>query len=270
MTFRFTAGSTPLLVSMPHLGTAIPDDIAAGMTAAGREVPDTDWHLDRLYDFAGGLGAGLIMPIHSRYVIDLNRPPDGAALYPGASNTELCPLTRFDDQPIYLDGRAPDAAEVARRRDAYWRPYHQQIASELARLRALFGIAVLFDAHSIRSVVPRFFEGRLPDLNLGFGSGQTAAPELIDRLSRIAMAATGYSHAIDGRFKGGYITRSYGRPAEGVHAFQLELSQITYMEEAAPFGYRADVAERVRPTLRALVEAMLDWSQSQTRGGAAS
>ena len=265
MTFRFTPGATPLLISMPHLGTAIPDDIAAGMTEAGRAVPDTDWHLDRLYDFAAGLGAGLIMPANSRYVIDLNRPPDGAALYPGASNTELCPLTRFDDAPIYRDGRAPDEAEVARRRETYWRPYHERIAAELARLRREFGIAVLFDAHSIRSVVPRFFEGRLTDLNLGFGAGQTAAPDLIARLSAIAAGARGHSHAVDGRFKGGYITRHYGRPAQDVHAFQLELSQITSMDEDPPFAYRADVAEGVRPTLRALVEAMIAWSRIGAR-----
>lgn len=260
--YRFTVGDAPLLVSMPHVGTHVPEAIAAGMTEAARALPDTDWHVDRLYDFLGDLGAAVIAATHSRYVIDLNRDPAGTPLYPGASETELCPTTMFDDAPIYRDGGAPDAAEVARRREAVWQPYHDRVSRTLAAIRDRHGLALLWDAHSIRSRVPRFFEGRLPDLNLGSGGGVTAAPALIGRVAEAARAAAaeGYSHALDGRFKGGYITRTYGKPGGGIHALQLELSQITYMDENPPYGFREDLAVQVRPVLHRLLEAALTWA----------
>jgi N-formylglutamate amidohydrolase len=261
--YRFTPGTRPLLVSMPHVGTHIPEELARRMAPESLAVPDTDWHVDRLYDFLGALGAGVLVATHSRYVIDLNRPPDGQALYPGASNTELSPLTRFDDAPIYRAGEAPGAAEIAARLDRYWRPYHDRLAAELAALKARFGRALLFDAHSIRSEVPRFFEGRLPDINLGTGGGSAATPELAARLIEAAAEADGYSSVLNGRFKGGYITRHYGRPAEGVEAVQLELAEITYMNEDPPFAFREDLANRVRPHLRAIVTAMLDWAKER-------
>ena len=260
--YRFTPGDSPLLVSMPHVGTHVPEAIAAGMTEAALALPDTDWHVDRLYDFLGNLGASVIAATHSRYVIDLNRDPAGKPLYPGASETELCPTTLFDSGPIYRDGRAPDAEEVARRRETVWQPYHDRVSETLEALKAQHGLALLWDAHSIRSAVPRFFEGRLPDLNLGSGSGVTAAPALIERVAEAARsaAAEGYSHAVDGRFKGGYITRAYGNPQSGIHALQLELSQITYMDENPPYGFREDLAVQVRPVLRRLLETALDWA----------
>lgn len=258
-TFEFKAGRAPLLISMPHNGTAIPEDIAAGMHDYAREALDTDWYMDRLYDFADEVGASVINPVHSRYVIDLNRPPDGAILYAGANNTELCPTSGFDLRPLYRDGCQPDEAEVARRIAAYWRPYHEQLAAELARIKAEHGYALLYDAHSIRSEVPRFFEGRLWDLNLGTADGTSCAPALQAQLAAVVSADAGFSSVVNGRFKGGYITRHYGQPEQGVHAVQLELSQITYLDEDS-HQWRADKAERIKLRLRALIEAMLAWT----------
>ncbi len=261
--YRFTAGRTPLLVSMPHVGTHIPDEIAARMTPAARAVPDTDWHVDRLYDFLGELGASVITATHSRYVIDLNRPSDGTPLYPGASNTELCPTTLFDESPVYLPGEEPSETEIAGRLEEYWRPYHERLSIEMRALKSQHGVVVLFDAHSIRSRVPRFFEGRLPDINLGTGGGGSADPAMAAAAVEAAAEADGYTSVLNGRFKGGYITRSYGRPAEGMHAIQLELAQITYMDEEPPFSFREDKAREVRPALRRIVEAILAWAQER-------
>jgi len=259
--YRFTAGSAPVLVSMPHVGTEVPAAQRAGMTEAGLGLADTDWHVDRLYDFLGELEIPVIAATQSRYVIDLNRPADGGALYPGASNTELCPTTTFDEEPIYQAGQAPDAAETALRRRLVWQPYHDRLAAELEAIKARHGRAVLWDAHSIRSRVPRFFEGPLPDLNLGTAGGTTADPALIARLAAGAEASAPYSAVVDGRFKGGAITRGYGDPAAGVHAVQLELSQITYMDEDPPYGFREDLAAGIRPVLRRLVETALAWAR---------
>jgi N-formylglutamate deformylase len=263
--FRFTAGGAPLLVSMPHVGTFVPPEIAARMTAAARALPDTDWHVDRLYNFLGELGASVLAASHSRYVIDLNRAPDGRPLYPGASNTELCPTTTFDDEALYRSGQGPDEDEVAARREAVWRPYHARLEAELAAIRARHGVALLWDAHSIRSRVPRFFEGRLPDLNFGTGGGITADARLVGALAEVAAGAGSYSHVVDGRFKGGYITRHYGDPAGGAHAVQLELSQINYMDEAPPYSFREDLAAGLRPVLNDLLVAALAWARRMQR-----
>ncbi|MEE8506558.1 MAG: N-formylglutamate deformylase [Kiloniellales bacterium] len=258
--FRFTSGDAPLLVSMPHVGTHVPPDIEARLSGAAKPVPDTDWHVDRLYDFLGDIGASVIAATQSRYVVDLNRAPDDAPLYPGASNTGLCPATTFADQPIYLDGRVPGPEEIAARRETYWRPYHDRLKATLDEMRARHGTALLWEAHSIRSRVPRFFEGRLPDLNFGTGGGVSADPGLLARLAAVAETAEGYSHAVNGRFKGGYITRAYGDPMNGVHAVQLELSQIIYMDEDPPYAFRDDLAAGIRPVLRRLLEAALAWA----------
>jgi N-formylglutamate deformylase len=268
--FTFKAGASPLLVSMPHVGTLVPEAVAARMTEVAKTVPDTDWHVDRLYDFLGHLDASVLAATQSRYVIDLNRAPDDRPLYPGASNTGLCPVTTFDEAPIYLEDQGPDADEIEARREQVFRPYHARLASALAAIVERHGYALLWEAHSIRSRVPRFFEGRLPDLNLGSAGGVSADPELIARLKRVAEtegAAAGYSHALDGRFKGGYITRGFGDPARGVHAIQLELSQITYMDEAPPFGFRDDLAAGIRPVLRRFLDTMLDWGRGAVEGG---
>lgn len=264
--YRFTAGSAPLLVSMPHGGTALPEPVAARMTEAGRLLADTDWHIARLYDFLEPFGASVIEANYSRYFVDLNRDPAGAPLYPGASETGLCPTTTFAEEPIYKAGQEPDSEEIADRRAAVWQPYHDRIAAELSAIRERHGIALLWDAHSIRSRVPRFFEGRLPDLNIGAGGGVTAAPELIGLLTAVARDAgeIGYSHAVDGRFKGGFITRNYGRPEVGVHAVQLELSQITYMDEEPLFEFRENRARKVRPVLAGLIQSAIAWAELET------
>jgi N-formylglutamate deformylase len=241
------------------MGTHIPPELASRMTPPALQTHDTDWHLDRLYGFARDLGASILMATHSRYVIDLNRPPDGTSLYPGQSVTGLCPVDAFDLAPIYLPGQEPDEAEVQRRVQTHWRPYHDQLATELARLKSEHGCATLWDAHSIRSVLPRFFEGRLPDLNLGTTNGASCAPGLADELLALAQTAPGCSAVLNGRFKGGHITRHYGRPHDGVHAVQLEKCWRTYMPETAPYAWHAEHAARVQPLLRQMVQTMRDW-----------
>jgi len=258
--FLFRGGRTPLLVSMPHVGTHIPDEVAADLTEQALTVPDTDWHVDRLYDFLDDLGASVIAATHSRYVVDLNRAPDGSDLYPGRDTTELCPTTGFDRAPLYRDGRRPDGAAIARRVSTWWQPYHTALSAELERLKAMHGVALLWDAHSIASEVPRFFKGRLPDLNLGTNGGVSCDRSLARRVMAVAEAAPGYDAVLDGRFKGGHITRHYGNPGEAVHAIQLELSQRTYMDEGPPFAFRDDLAGALRPLLRAMLEAVLRWA----------
>jgi N-formylglutamate deformylase len=261
--FRFRQGTRPLLISMPHVGTHVPPALAARFTAEAREVPDTDWHLERLYDFADEVGASVLVATHSRYVIDLNRPPDGASLYPGQSVTGLCPVDTFDNTPIYEAGDLPEDAEIAERREAIWHPYHAKLAEELARLHAQHGIAGLWDAHSIRSVLPRFFEGKLPDLNLGTGKGISCNPALAQTLRGIAENAPGYTGVLNGRFTGGYITRHYGQPAQNVHAVQLEMTQSSYMQEALPFDYLPEVAAGVQPHVRRMIEAVLAFVEAK-------
>ncbi len=256
--FLFREGSSPLLVSMPHVGLHIPDDIAAGMTDLALTVSDTDWHIDRLYDFLDDLGASVVAATHSRYVVDLNRPPDGASLYPGKATTELCPTGTFDGEPLYRSDATPDEAEIERRVAHYWKPYHAKLEAELARLKAAHGYALLWDAHSIRSEVPRLFEGRLPDFNIGTADGASCDPDLAQSVMAAAETAQAYNAVLNGRFKGGYITRRYGRPQDGVNAIQLELSQRTYMDEAPPFSFREELAATVRPVIRYMLARYLD------------
>jgi N-formylglutamate deformylase len=258
MDFRFKAGTAPLLVSMPHVGTDIPDDIAATMAPCALPRADTDWHLEQLYAFATELGASTLAARWSRYVIDVNRPPEDFNLYPGMDTTGLCPVDTFAREPLYQPGRAPLEAEVQRRLQACWQPYHRQLQAELARLLALHGRVLLWDAHSIASRVPRFFDGQLPDLNIGTATGTSCAPALEQAVVDAARSQQRFTVAVNGRFKGGYITRQYGRPQAHVHAIQLEMCQYLYMDEAAPFGYRPDRAAFVLPVLRDCVGAALN------------
>ena len=262
-TFKFRAGTAPLLVSMPHTGTFVPEWLAPRLSPAARPLPDTDWHLERLYDFLDALGASVLVATHSRYVVDLNRPPDNANLYPGQDTTGVVPLDTFHREPLYLPGFPPSDEEVAKRIDAYWRPYHAKLQETLNQLKAKHGYALLWDAHSIFSELPRFFEGRLPDFNLGTADGKSCAPGIGEALLK---SVEGYRAVLNGRFKGGYITRRYGGPADGVHAVQLELSEITYMRESAPYSFREDRAKVVRPQLRTLLELFLLLG-AQTRTG---
>jgi N-formylglutamate deformylase len=255
---RLRAGRTPLLVSMPHVGTHVPPSLAARMTEAALALPDTDWHLERLYDFLDELGATVLAATHSRYVIDLNRPPDDASLYPGQDTTTLLPLDTFAREPVYRPGETPGKDEAGERIERYWRPYHDRLSATLAALRAQHGYALLWDAHSIASEVPRFFAGRLADFNIGTAGGDSCHPAIEAAVAAAAMRAPGYTTALNGRFKGGYITRAYGRPAERIHAVQLELSERTYMDERPPFPFRDDLAQTVRPHLRGMLEGLLE------------
>jgi N-formylglutamate deformylase len=258
-TFTLHRGSTALLLSVPHAGTAVPAELLARLVARAAKVEDTDWHLERLYAFARELGASLIVPKFSRYAIDLNRPRDDAPMYPGVNNTGLVPTRFFSGDPLYRAGQEPGAAEIAARAASYWQPYHDALAAELARLRQTQGHAVLFDAHSIKSELPWLFEGTLPALNLGTASGGSCAPSLAAALAGVFAAQERFEHVIDGRFKGGYITRRYGQPAERVHAVQLEMCWRCYLDESRPHEWQAERAAEVTPLLRALVQAMIDW-----------
>lgn len=260
--FQLTQGQIPLLISMPHLGTHLPEDLAARMTPEARRLRDTDWHMDHLYGFAADMGASVLKAQVSRYVIDLNRPPSGESLYPGQTTTGLCPTETFRGEALYPPGQQPDAAEIARRREVYWQPYHTALAAELARVRQHHGQVLLWDAHSIASVLPRLFEGKLPDLNFGTASGASCAQNVIE--SVVAQAnekgkkkEAPWSQVVNGRFKGGYITRHYGQPAQGVHAIQLELCQCLYMNESAPFDYLPERAQKLQPDLVNMLRAAM-------------
>jgi N-formylglutamate deformylase len=262
--FMLYPGSTPLLVSLPHVGTRIPDALKPLFVERALQVEDSDWHLEQVYGFARGLGAGMIVPLHSRYVIDLNRPPENTPMYAGANNTELCPTRFFSGDALYRDGRAPTAQHIDARRKTYWQPYHDALMAELARLKQLHGHAILWDGHSIRSELPWLFEGRLPDLNLGTAGGASCASSLRERLVRVLEAQAAFSHVVDGRFKGGHITRHYGQPAHGIHAVQLEMCWSTYMAETPPYTLDARRTAKLEPLLRALLQAALDWTRNAT------
>lgn len=233
--YKLNTGSSPLLISVPHAGTQIPEALQNLFTPKALQVADTDWYLDTLYDFAIAQGASLIAPQFSRYVIDLNRPPEDAPMYPGVNNTGLCPFTDFEGASIYKEGSAPDAHQIATRRMMFWQPYHAAIEAELARIKSVHGFAVLLDGHSIKSHLPWLFEGQLPDLNIGTANGSSCSKALREAIGRLLESQQDYSHVIDGRFKGGYITRNYGQPDKQIHAIQLEMCWSTYMTEQSPY-----------------------------------
>jgi N-formylglutamate deformylase len=263
--FDFTAGALPLLVSIPHLGSRIPNDLLHRYTDIGRIVADTDWHLDQLYDFAAQMGASVLSARVSRYVIDLNRPPSGDSLYPGQTTTGLCPAETFRGEPIYVDGELPSPEETSARLAIFHAPYHAKLRETLDALKAEHGQVLLWEAHSIASVLPRLFEGKLPDLNLGTNSGKACAPSVLDAATSTLDGAQPYSWVANGRFTGGYITREFGRPEEGVHAIQLEMCQSTYMNEDAPFDYRPDLAANVKPVVERMVMAALEATRRLSR-----
>jgi N-formylglutamate amidohydrolase len=222
-------------------------------------VPDTDWHVDRLVSFAPEAGMTLLCATHSRYVVDLNRDPSGVQLYAGADNTELCPTRTFGNAPIYAAEILPAPEEIAARRRDYFDPYHAALHAEIERVRARHGFAIVLDAHSIPARVPRFFAGRLPDLNLGTADGASCSPALQAEAAQVLRDASGFTHVVNGRFKGGWITRHYGRPAADVHALQLEMAELAYMDEAPPYPWDPARAQALSDVLRRLVARLLAW-----------
>lgn len=252
-TFTLDRGTAPLLISLPHDGSHIPEAIASRMHPAARRAPDTDWHVGRLYEpLAKELGASVLRPQLSRYVVDLNRPADGHALYPGRKETGLVSTVGFDGEPLYLEGEEPTAEEIQRRVNECWQPYHQALSQELDRLLAEHGRVVLWEGHSIRSRVPMLFEGQLPDLNMGTADGASCGTELQQRLQAVLERQSRYSYVVNGRFKGGYITRQYGRPASRVQAVQLELAQLNYMDEDS-FAYDSTKAAPLQEVILQLL-----------------
>jgi N-formylglutamate deformylase len=252
--FHLHRGTAPLLVSLPHDGSVIPDAIAARMQPAARAAPDTDWHVARLYACARELGASILVPRHSRYVVDLNRPPDDVSLYPGQNTTGLCPIVQFSGEPVYQPGDEPTPEEIHERVARYWAPYHAALEGELRRLQSLHGRVVLWEGHSIRGHCPFLFDGRLPDFNLGTSAGASCSAPLQGALEQVLALQDGYDHVVNGRFKGGYITRHYGAPQRGIDAVQLEISQRIYMDEAT-FAWDEARARQTQAVIRQLLIA---------------
>lgn len=259
-------GDAPLIVSIPHAGTEIPADVEAALVSPWIGRKDADWYVDRLYDFGEDLGATIVATSISRTVVDVNRDPSGASLYPGQATTELCPTTTFDGEPLCRE--APDEPEIARRVDSYFRPYHAVLEAEIARLRALHPAVVLYEAHSIRSVVPRLFDGELPRFNIGTNGGRSCAVALA---ARVEGAIDDVSRVVNGRFKGGWTTRHYGRPEQGVHAIQMELAMRGYLDEPAaltpetwPVRYDDARAAPMRETLALVLRACIAFAKEQS------
>jgi N-formylglutamate deformylase len=263
-TYTLTLGSSPLVVSMPHVGIHIPDELKERYVPRALQVEDTDWHLPLLYGFAKAMGATVLQGKVSRYVIDLNRPPDNAPMYPGASNTELCPTRFFTGDPIYKEQQAPNEKEQALRLTRYWRPYHDCLKATLSEVKEKHGHVVLWDAHSIRQEIPWLFEGRLAGLNLGTADAKSCATSLRQKLAAVLeqsqALAPEFTSIVDGRFKGGYTTRHYGNPAHGIHVAQMEMAQALYMDETYPFAYNEKLASKVQPVLKALLSTMQNWA----------
>ncbi len=245
-------GDSPVILGQPHGGTHVPEAFFARLNANGQGLADTDWHIGRLYE---GLlpGVTVVAANVHRYVIDANRDPGGASLYPGQNTTALCPVTDFDGKAIWRTGEEPTKDEIADRRESYHAPYHAALAEQVERVRAMHGVALIYDCHSIRSVIPFLFDGTLPVFNTGTNDGTSCTKAIETAVAGVADAADGFDSMLNGRFKGGWTTRHYGRPGEGVHAIQMELAQRAYMDEAAPWEYRPDRADRLRPHLQRIL-----------------
>jgi N-formylglutamate deformylase len=255
---EITRGDSPVILGLPHTGTYLPEDICAQLTPRGQLLADTDWHIERLYD---GLlpGVTTVRATFHRYVIDANRPPDGASLYPGQNTTGLVPLTDFDGQDLW----ATPPTDTEARRVTFHVPYHAALAAEIARVKALHGVAILYDCHSIRSNIPFLFPGTLPDLNIGTADGRSCDTRLEQAVMGIVEGAQGFSHVLNGRFKGGWTTRHYGQPGQGVHVIQMELAQSTHLQsESPPFAYCDAKAARLRPILAQILQTLADLAPS--------
>ncbi len=252
-TYRFQPGDSPLLISVPHDGRKLPENIAAVMTPSGRKLPDTDWHVARLYEFARELGASLLVAEYSRYVVDLNRPPDDESLYPGQLKTGICPVETFSGEALYQDAVEIADEEREQRIRAFWQPYHDRLRICLDQLRQAHGHALLWDAHSIPSRVPRLFDGKLPALNIGTNDGRSCPQDVEHAVADVARGSP-YSTVVNARFRGGYITRHYGEAEGHCYAIQLELAQRCYMDEVT-LDYDPSLAAKVIGTLRGMLDA---------------
>jgi N-formylglutamate deformylase len=251
--FEYEPGDLPLVISFPHSGTYVPPELTVRLRPQVLDLPDTDWFVPQLYDFCGALGASVIRATHTRYVVDLNRPPDGTPLYPGQRETTVCPTETFGGEVLYLEGAAPTAAEISDRLFRYWQPYHDRLAALTRDLAERHGHCVLWDAHSIVSHVPGLFDGRLPDLNVGTADGRSCSPHVRDRIVATLNAQEQFSFVVNGRFKGGYITRHYGNPAHRIDAVQLEIAQSAYLAETRTPAFDTERARPLATLLRDLL-----------------
>jgi N-formylglutamate deformylase len=260
--FEYVQGEGPLLISFPHSGTFVPPELAVRLRRRALDLPDTDWFVPQLYDFFRDAGASIIRATHTRYLVDLNRPPDGAPLYPGQRETTVCPTETFAGEPLYLEEANPIPAEIAERLYMYWQPYHDKLAELTRELAERHGRCVLWDAHSILSQVPALFDGRLPDLNVGTAGGLSCSPALLERITAVLGAQSEFSFVVDGRFKGGYITRRYGDPAARIDAVQLEIAQCAYLVEARTPSFDAARARPLKSLLHDLLAAAVGRTQA--------
>ena len=265
-------GEAPLVISIPHAGTEIPREIESRLVSPWLARKDTDWHVEQLYAFARDQGATIVRTAISRTVIDVNRDPSGASLYPGQATTGLCPLTTFDGEPLYRGEDEPDEAEIDERRARYFEPYHAALVGELTRLRGAHSTVVLYEAHSIRGIVPRLFDGPLPDLNIGTNDGTSCAGDLEDAVAETC-AQSPFSSVVNGRFKGGWTTRHYGRSEEGVHALQMELACRAYLDEPEapapenwPPPFDAARAAPLEELLARMIERCIDFAKDRGAG----
>ncbi|RCK45273.1 N-formylglutamate amidohydrolase [Thalassospira profundimaris] len=252
--FDVEQGSSPVILAFPHTGTDVPDDICEKLNDNGKILADTDWHIHRLYD---GLlpGVTTVRALFHRYVIDANRDPSGQSLYPGQNTTGLVPVTDFDGNPIWQDGQEPDANEVSRRQQQFHTPYHAALKAEIARVKAIHGVAVLYDCHSIRSHIPFLFDGKLPDFNIGTDNGTTCEPRIEQAVVGVCGNAAGFTSVLNGRFRGGWTTRHYANPAQNIHTVQMELAQSTHLaREEPPFDYDETVAAPLRAHLKTILQ----------------
>jgi formiminoglutamase len=264
--FSVLEGNKPIIFAQPHGGTYVPADILAKLSDRGRALVDTDWHINKLYD--GLLSDVTIVQSHvHRYVIDANRDPDDVPLYPGQNTTSLCPLSDFDGNSIYKRGREPSNDEIERRRLMYYRPYHEALSHQVQRLKQKHKSVVIYDCHSIRSRIPFLFEGILSDFNIGTNDGQSCGMEFQSGIERVCNNAAGYTYVVNGRFKGGWTTRYYGQPGQGIHAIQMELAQSTYMQESGPWRYDEQKAGKLRECLNEITVELCNIAASPRNHG---
>ena len=257
-TFNCHQGNTPLLISFPHVGTEIPAKISANLNKLGKDNVDCDWYIDRLYEFILDMDISYVKPVYSRYVVDLNRSPQGELLYPGKIETGICALTTFAGNPIYQPAHEPDLKEITFRIKTYWQPYHNFIQQELARIKSKFGYAILWDAHSIYGKIPKLFNGVLPDLNFGTAQEDACKPSIVNKVAGIARQCGQYSIAVNDRFKGGYITRHYGNPVKEINAIQLEINQSAYMQNTNKTAIDIYKTQKLSMLLKQLIDSLLD------------